>query len=73
MLSVRTAIAGFMLAGLAQSKDRVSFPTEDGGTIYADLYGKGERAIVLAHGAKFNKESWAKQIPPLQEAGFQVA
>jgi pimeloyl-ACP methyl ester carboxylesterase len=61
-----------MLAGFTHGKERVSFPTEDGGTIYGDLYGKGDRAIVLAHGARFNKESWAKQTPPLEEAGFQV-
>jgi pimeloyl-ACP methyl ester carboxylesterase len=72
MLSIRTAVASFMLAGFTQAKERVSFPTEDGGLIYADLYGKGDRAIVLAHGARFNKESWAKQIPPLEEAGFRV-
>ncbi len=62
----------FLLLGLMSAQQRVSFPTEDGGTIHADLYGKGDRAIVLAHGAKFNKESWAKQVPPLQQAGFQV-
>jgi pimeloyl-ACP methyl ester carboxylesterase len=72
MLSIRTAVAGFMLAGITHAKERVSFPTEDGGVIYGDLYGKGDRAIVLAHGARFNKESWAKQIPHLEEAGFRV-
>jgi esterase/lipase len=51
---------------------RVSFPTEDGGTIYADLYGKGERAVVLAHGGRFNKESWGKQASILMKTGFKV-
>lgn len=50
----------------------VSFPTDDGGTIYAHLYGKGERAVVLVHGGRFNKESWAKQAPALVKAGFRV-
>jgi len=26
--------------------------------VYADIYGKGERGVVLAHGGRFNKESW---------------
>jgi pimeloyl-ACP methyl ester carboxylesterase len=50
----------------------VSFTTEDGGTIYADLYGKGKHAVVLVHGGRFNKESWAKQAPELVKAGFRV-
>ncbi len=31
----------------------VSFPTEDGGIVYADVYGSGERAVVLAYGGRF--------------------
>jgi pimeloyl-ACP methyl ester carboxylesterase len=50
----------------------VSFATEDGGTIYGDLYGKGKHAVVLVHGGRFNKESWAKQAPELVKAGFRV-
>jgi len=61
-----------VLAGLAAAQERVSFPTSDGGLINADVYGKGERAVVLAHGGRFNKESWAKQAPALVAAGFRV-
>jgi pimeloyl-ACP methyl ester carboxylesterase len=50
----------------------VSFATEDGGLVYADVYGSGERAVVLAHGGRFNKESWVKQAPVLVKAGFEV-
>lgn len=50
----------------------VSFPTEDGGLIYADLYGAGDRGVVLAHGGRFTKESWEKQARALAEAGFRV-
>jgi dienelactone hydrolase len=55
-----------------QAQERVSFPTQDGGLIYADVYGKGERGVVLAHGARFNKESWKKQAQALAAAGFRV-
>jgi len=50
----------------------VSFSTQDGGIVYADIYGSGDRAVVLAHGGQFNKESWAKQAQILAIAGFQV-
>ena len=50
----------------------VSFATEDGGTVCGDLYGSGERGVVLAHGGRFNKESWATQGRALAEAGFHV-
>ena len=50
----------------------VSFPTDDGGTVYAHEYGKGDRAVLLAHGGRFNKESWAPQAKVLEDAGFRV-
>ncbi len=63
---------GLLMAGLTAAQEHVSFPTSDGGLIYADLYGNGERGVVLAHGAVFDKTSWAKQARVLQEAGFRV-
>ena len=50
----------------------VSFSTEDGGLIYANVYGKGDRGIVLAHGGRFNKESWEPQARALVKVGFCV-
>jgi len=58
------------LAGSTQQL--VSFPTADGGVVYADVYGSGERGVVLAHGGRFTKESWAEQAPVLAAAGFRV-
>jgi pimeloyl-ACP methyl ester carboxylesterase len=60
------------LAALAGPANHASFPTPDGGIVFADLYGKGERGVVLAHGGRFNKESWEKQAERLAEAGFRV-
>jgi pimeloyl-ACP methyl ester carboxylesterase len=54
------------------AQEHVSFPTEDRGVVYADIYGKGERGVVLAHGGRFNKESWEKQALELEKAGFRV-
>jgi alpha-beta hydrolase superfamily lysophospholipase len=51
----------------------VSFPTMDGGIVYADIYGTGDRAVVLAHGMKFDKGSWKQQAVQLAAGGFRVA
>jgi len=50
----------------------ISFPAEDGGRVCADLYGQGTRAVVLAHGGRFNKESWREQAQDLASKGFRI-
>ena len=50
----------------------ISFATEDGGLIYADVYGYGDRGVVLAHGGRFTKESWQPQAEGLVRTGFRV-
>ena len=72
MRPLLAAIGALLLAGVAEAQTTVSFPTEDGGVVYANLYGKGERAVVLAHGGRFNKESWEKQAQTLASAGFRA-
>ena len=61
-----------LLAKAAAAQKTVSFPTEDGGVVFAEVYGTSDRAIVLAHGGRFNKESWAQQARTLVAAGFEV-
>lgn len=65
-------LAFFLLPSVSLAQELVSFPTEDGGTIHADVYGEGERGVVLAHGGRFNKESWAPQARELERAGYRV-
>lgn len=60
------------LSFFAIAQKTVSFPTDDGGVVFADLYGKGDRGIILAHGGQFNKDSWSKQAQELVSAGFRV-
>lgn len=72
MRAALVLIAVGLLASLATAQKTVSFPTRDGGVIFADQYGAGDRAVVLAHGAQFDKESWAAQAKELQAAGFRV-
>lgn len=72
MRTLFTLLVGLFLATVAVAQKTVSFPTEDGGLIFADLYGGGGRAVVLAHGGRFNKESWEKPARTLAAAGFWV-
>jgi pimeloyl-ACP methyl ester carboxylesterase len=69
LLPVFLALAIVTLAPAAPS---ISFPTEDGGRVCADTYGQGTRAVVLAHGGRFNKESWRVQAEALVSEGFRV-
>jgi len=72
---VRTLLlifASLTLWAHAAAQQAISFPTEDGGVIFADLYGNGDRGVVLAHGGRFTKESWEPQARRLAAAGFQV-
>lgn len=70
-------LAGLILFGVtavvyaAALKD-VSFPTADGGTVDADLYGQGDRGVVLAHGAIFNKQSWAPLAKRIAKRGYRA-
>jgi pimeloyl-ACP methyl ester carboxylesterase len=68
---VLTMIAVVVAAIHAQ--EPVSFPTVDGGVIFASVYGAGAKGLVLAHGgAIHNKESWALQARELAPEGFHV-
>ncbi len=72
MSVLRALPLAVLLTGMAAAQQTISFPTPDGGRIYADLYGKGNRAVVLAHGGRFHKESWRDQARALTNAGFRV-
>lgn len=62
----------FLLVGLAGAQQPVSFSTEDGGLIHADLYGEGDHGIVLAHGGRRTKSNWERQARTFMNAGFRV-
>ena len=61
-----------VMTALAAAQQTISFPTEDGGRVCADLYGQGTRAVVLAHGGRFTKESWREQARALVSEGFRI-
>jgi pimeloyl-ACP methyl ester carboxylesterase len=72
MFLLRALLVTLLFAPFVAAQEHISFPTEDGGVVFADLYGKGESGVVLAHGGRFNKESWEKQARALASAGFRV-
>ena len=66
-----------ILATLAISPSTVaqiplSLPTPDGAIISANLYGSASKAVLLVHGGRFTKESWAPQVPAFTAAGYEV-
>lgn len=71
MLTLQAVIAALVIATSAV-QESVSFPTADGGIVYADVYGTGEHGVVLAHGGRFTKESWAVEASVLAVSGFRV-
>ena len=71
-MTTKLGIAALLLAGLAAAQQPVSFSTKDGWIIHGDLYGTGDRGVVLAHGARFEKSSWEKQARVLANAGFRA-
>jgi len=59
--------------GAALAQGEVAFPPAGGaGEVRADLYGSGARAVILAHGGRFDKEGWRPQARSLAAAGFRV-
>src|SRR5262245_10593901 len=73
-MSAAIAAVLFLVASAttAPPPEHVTFRTQDGGVLQGDVYGKGERGLVLAHGGRFDKESWAKQAEAFAAAGFRV-
>jgi pimeloyl-ACP methyl ester carboxylesterase len=72
MSVLRLVPIALLFTTLAVAQQTISFPTEDGGRICADLYGQGARGVVLAHGGRFNKESWREQAQDLASKGFRI-
>jgi pimeloyl-ACP methyl ester carboxylesterase len=68
----RALVAVVALSTLTVAQQLTTFPTEDGALISAELYGKGTRGVVLAHGGQFTKESWRAQAQLLARHGFSV-
>jgi pimeloyl-ACP methyl ester carboxylesterase len=67
-----TLLAVAFTVAAAQSPEDVSFATADGGVVDADVYGQGTRGVVFAHGAIFNKQSWAPLAKRIAAQGFRA-
>jgi alpha-beta hydrolase superfamily lysophospholipase len=71
-IAIATGLGLLVATSVVPAQEPVFFRTKDGGVVYADLYGRGDHAVVLAHGGRFNKESWEKQARTLTAAGFRA-
>lgn len=69
---LRALLLTLVVSAATAAQQSISFSTEDGGRICADLYSQGASAVVLAHGGRFNKESWRDQARLLVSEGFRV-
>ena len=77
---MKLALCGFglvLLVGPIAAQRAVSIPVAASAAgkpaqIQCDLYGAGRRAVLLAHGGRFNKDSWKEQAQVLARAGFLV-
>jgi esterase/lipase len=72
MRAFRALSVALVLTRLLSGQQTINFPTQDGGQICADLYGNGNRAVVLAHGGRFKKESWKPQAQLLASHQFRI-
>ncbi len=62
----------FSFTLIAEEARYINIPTADGGIVYGDFYPAGEQAVVLAHGAVFNRKSWSELVEPLLENNISV-
>jgi pimeloyl-ACP methyl ester carboxylesterase len=69
---LRAALLALALTTPGSAQQSITLPTGDGGRVCADLYGQGPRAVVLAHGGRFTKESWREQARALASGGFRI-
>jgi pimeloyl-ACP methyl ester carboxylesterase len=72
MSTLRILPLALVFSFMAPAQQTVSIAADDGGQVCADLYGQGSSAVVLAHGGRFNKESWRDQALLLVSSGFRV-
>lgn len=74
-LATAFGVVTFALTGVGQETGgfrEISYPTADGGVIFGNLYGEGPHAVLLGHGAVFDKESWDDLARRLAAEGHQA-
>ena len=67
-----SAVAAVALACACAGQTTVSFRAEDGAVLFGDVYGSGERGVVLVPGGRFDKASWRDQAKALADAGYRA-
>lgn len=70
MSVVRAMTIAVVVSALGAAQQTISFPTEDGGPVCADLYGQGTRAVVLAHGGRFSKGAGGSDVSDVESGNL---
>lgn len=69
ILSAVLAMAVTACAG----PDVITLSPADGKTVIADRYSSGSHAVILAHGGRFDRHSWAREATQIAAAGIAQA
>jgi pimeloyl-ACP methyl ester carboxylesterase len=72
LAALGVCVAIFDSGNAAHAQSTIQIRT-DSGVVTADIYGTGDRGVVLAHGGRFNRHGWKDQAETLAAAGFRVA
>lgn len=73
LIALGCAVASMLIPVCCLSAQTpVSMRATDGGVVAGDIYGAGQRGVVLAHGGRFDRTSWRDQASELAAAGFRV-
>lgn len=62
----------FIICSSSVYAAEINFKTQDNATIYANFQQRGSHAVLLAHGAVFNKESWGDFEQRLLQENYTV-
>ena len=71
--ALASAVAVVAAASAAFGQRTVTFPQGDhSAEVQGDLYGSGSRGLILAHGGRFDAQSWKPQAEEFARKGFLV-
>jgi pimeloyl-ACP methyl ester carboxylesterase len=71
-LGLFAGIAAALVSPFGFAQERVTITSDDGANIVADLYRGGRRAVILAHGGRYTRDSWKLQAELLSRLGYRV-
>jgi hypothetical protein len=71
MFALRALLATLLLTHFVAAEEHVSFPTEDGGVVYADIYGKANVGLCSRTGAASTRKAGKSRLEHSRRRGFE--